>query len=238
MRKESNNEELMKISPIGIVNYRRNDNNQQVNMRQYFSSPAMDSVSFKCQDPILEGLAKRIRVEQGGHLEEFLSKEKIQARVQALAKQINEDYAGKNVYVICVLNGAKRFSDDLTKAMGKIKEDGKIKLESYSGMASSGRVSVKEQNFAGIENYDHILVIEDIVDTGNTMDFLLAKLAKDYKGKTVKLCTLLDKPSRRQKLVHIDYTGFEIEDKFVIGYGMDYDGMGRELDAIYQVIKD
>lgn len=227
----------MRISPIGSVSYRRNDNNQQVSMRSHIFNSATDSVSFKCQASLLDKLAGRIKSEQGGHLETLFSQETIQARVQTLAKQINQDYAGKKVYIICVLNGAKRFAYDLTKAMGK-RVNGSIKLKSYAGVESTGNIKVVEQNFEGIENYDHILVIEDIVDTGHSMNFLLAKLAREYKGKSVKLCSLLDKPSKRLKPVNIDYKGFEIEDNFVIGYGLDYDGDGRELDAIYQVIRD
>ncbi|HPT41606.1 MAG TPA: phosphoribosyltransferase family protein, partial [Candidatus Gastranaerophilaceae bacterium] len=133
--------------------------------------------------------------------------------------------------------GAKPFAQDLATAMGK-EIDGTVKIKSFEGTSSTGVLNFKEKNLSGIEFYDNILIIEDIVDSGRTMNLLLSKLSKEYPDKDIKICTLLDKPDARfpeNKDLKLDYVGFKIKKDFVLGYGLDYYEDGRELENIYKV---
>ena len=161
----------------------------------------------------------------------LISKEQIENRVKQLAKQIRKDYKEKSITAICLLKGSLFFTADLTREIG-----GKIYLEfmqlsSYEGENTTGTIKLKKDiDFSEIKGKD-VLIIEDIVDTGITLNYTLEHIKK-AGANSVKVCTLLNKPSRRKIKVPIDYVGFEIENQFVLGYGMDYDQLYRNLPYI------
>ena len=161
----------------------------------------------------------------------LISKEQIENRVKELAKQIRKDYKEKTITAICLLKGSLFFTAYLTREIG-----GKIYLEfmqlsSYEGENTTGTIKLKKDiDFSEIKGKD-VLIIEDIVDTGITLNYTLEHIKK-AGANSVKVCTLLNKPSRRKIKVPIDYVGFEIENKFVLGYGMDYDQLYRNLPYI------
>jgi hypoxanthine phosphoribosyltransferase len=165
--------------------------------------------------------------------EPFISNHLIEARVTELANRLTVDYHGKNPLFLSVLNGSFMFTSDLMKSFLSPCEISFIKLASYEGMESTGNIQTLIGLNNQIENRD-IVIIEDIVDTGNTVKKIL-DLVKDHKPASVKILTLLFKPEAFQEDFEIDYVGFEIENKFVVGYGLDYDGYGRNLDQIYVV---
>jgi hypoxanthine phosphoribosyltransferase len=165
--------------------------------------------------------------------EPFISNHLIEARVTELANRLTIDYHGKNPLFLSVLNGSFMFTSDLMKAFLSPCEISFIKLASYEGTESTGNIQTLIGLNNQIENRD-IIIIEDIVDTGNTVKKIL-DLVKDHKPASVKILTLLFKPEAFQEDFEIDYVGFEIENKFVVGYGLDYDGYGRNLDQIYVV---
>lgn len=160
----------------------------------------------------------------------FISEEKIQSRVRELAAQINRDYAGQEVIIVGVLNGSFIFCADLVRHLKIPAQMEFVSLSSYEGTESSGQVSFRldvKQSLVG----KNVIIVEDIVDTGLTISFLL-KHMKLKNLKSLKLCSLLLKRARLKTEVAIDYLGFDIEDKFVIGYGLDFDGRYRELPYI------
>ena len=161
----------------------------------------------------------------------LISEEKLQERVEKIAKQIETEYAGKELILICILKGSIFFTVDLAK---RIKGDVKlefIRVSSYNdGTESSGEIKMKLDLKDSIQGKD-VIVIEDIIDTGRTLSYLIEYL-KMKKPNSVKLCALLDKPERRVIDVKVDYTGFQIPDKFVVGYGLDYDEKYRNLPFV------
>lgn len=155
----------------------------------------------------------------------------IKQRVKKLSDQINLDYKGKQPLFLGVLNGAFLFMADLFKGINLECELSFIKVASYNGTASSGNVKSLiglKENISGRD----IIVVEDIVDTGDTMKYLLSELQK-HQPNSIKLATFLFKPSALKHNLKPDYVGFEIEPAFVVGYGLDYDGYGRNLNDIY-----
>lgn len=161
----------------------------------------------------------------------LISEDEIAMRIDALAKAINEEFAGQELVVICVLKGAFMFCSDLIKKIELPVNLEFIQLSSYGdGTNSTGNVKI-EMDLSGSIGGKNVLIVEDIVDTGLTLTTLLEML-EVRNPKTVKLASLLFKPSRNKYPVKIDYLGFEIEDKFVIGYGLDYAGRYRELPYI------
>jgi len=167
------------------------------------------------------------------HFVPFLSKEDIQARVSEMAEELNEKLAGTEPIFICILNGSFLYATDLFRQITiPGSEISFVKMASYSGTSSTGRVLTLLG--LDVELYNRtVVIVEDIIDTGRTMSEFLPELAK--KGpKQVIITTLLTKPTALQHHLDIDQIGFEIEDKFVVGYGLDYDGLGRNLEAIYQ----
>lgn len=161
----------------------------------------------------------------------LISKEKLEQRTEEIAKQIEEEYKNKEITLICILKGSVFFTVDLAK-----KINGNVKLEfirvsSYiDGTESSGTVEMKLDLQDSIEGKD-VIIVEDIIDTGRTLSYLIDYL-KTKKPNSVKLCTLLDKPERRIFNVKVDYTGFQIPDKFVVGYGLDFDEKYRNFPYI------
>ena len=164
----------------------------------------------------------------------LISEEEIQNRLKELGAEISRDYAGKFLHMICILKGGVFFMTDLSKHVDPevpVTMDF-MAVSSYgTGVrSSSGIVRIVKDLDQPIEGRD-VLVVEDIIDSGNTLSYLL-KVLGERKPASLKLCTLLDKPSRREVDVHVDYVGFEIEDKFVLGYGLDYDQIYRNLPYV------
>ncbi len=160
----------------------------------------------------------------------FLKKESIEQRVRELADMINRDFQGQEVILVGVLNGSFIFCADLIRHLTIPTQIEFVSISSYEGTESTGQVSFRldvKQSLVG----KNVILVEDIVDTGLTISFLL-KHMKLKNVKSLKLCSLLLKRSRLKVEVPIDYLGFEIEDKFVIGYGLDFDGHYRELPYI------
>ncbi len=161
----------------------------------------------------------------------LISEEEIALRVEALGKAITEEFDGEEVVVICVLKGAFMFCSDLLKKIDLPVKLEFISLSSYGdGTSSTGNVKL-EMDLSGSIANKNVLVVEDIVDTGLTIK-TLTEMLKVRNPKSLKLASLLFKPTRNEHPAKIDYLGFEIEDKFVIGYGLDYAGRYRELPYI------
>ena len=161
----------------------------------------------------------------------LLSEEQVKERIQELGDIISRDYAGKQVHLICVLKGGVFFTCELAKSLTIPVSLDFMSVSSYgSGTKSTGVVKIIKDLDESIENKD-VLVVEDIIDSGYTLSYLLDNL-KRRNPKSLKLCTLLDKPDRRVAEVRVDYTGFEIPDEFVVGYGLDYDQKYRNLPYI------
>jgi hypoxanthine phosphoribosyltransferase len=165
----------------------------------------------------------------------YISEEAIQSKVIELALFLNEDYRGKNPIFIAILNGAFIFAADLFKSLHIDAEISFIKLASYKGMKSSGQVITAIG--LDIEIFDrHVVILEDIVDTGKTLHEFLPQLWHQQPA-SLKIVALLHKPQATAYPIKVDYTGFEIPDKFVVGYGLDYNGLGRNTPAIYQLLE-
>lgn len=162
------------------------------------------------------------------------SPSQIAASVGTLARRIGQDYAGEEVVLVVVLKGALFFAADLARQIGLPLSMEFVKLKSYSGTSSTGTVVITKDIDGPIAG-KHVLVVEDIVDTGLTLQFLLDHL-NDQGARSVKVCTLLDKSGRRQVEVAPDYVGISCENRFLVGYGLDFDERYRELPAIYELI--
>lgn len=162
---------------------------------------------------------------------EMISEEKIDKRIREIAAQISRDYEGKSVRLICILKGSVFYTCELAKRITVPVTLDFMSVSSYgSGTVSSGDIKIKKDLDNDIEGLN-VIVVEDIIDSGNTLSRLIPML-KERKPASIAVTTLLDKPSRREVEVHVDYTGFEIEDKFVVGYGLDYDQHYRDLPFI------
>ncbi len=165
----------------------------------------------------------------------YLSEGDIQQKIAEMALQINRDYQGKKPLFIAILNGSFMFAADLFKKLTIEAEICFIKLVSYKGMKSSGHITTAiglDQDLFGRD----VVIIEDIVDTGKTLGHFLPKL-EHQQPSSLKIAALLHKPAATVHEIKIDYTGFSIPNKFVVGYGLDYDGYGRNLKEIYQVVE-
>lgn len=163
----------------------------------------------------------------------YLTKEVIQERVKELAKNLDKDYLDKTPLFIAILNGSFIFAADLFKQLSIPAEISFIKLASYKGTASTGHVITSIGLDADITDR-HIIILEDIIDTGKTMHQFLPQIM-NMQPASLKVAVLLHKPEATVFSIPIDYCCFSIPNKFVVGYGLDYDGQGRNLDAIYQL---
>ena len=165
------------------------------------------------------------------HVRVLLSEEDVDKRIQEIGEQISKDYAGKQVHLVCVLKGGVFFLCELAKRITVPVSMDFMSVSSYgSATKSSGVVKIVKDLDESLKDKD-VLVVEDIVDSGRTLSYLLDML-RDRGPKSIKLCTLLDKPERRVVGVNVDYTGFSIPDEFVVGYGLDYDQRYRNLPFI------
>ena len=165
------------------------------------------------------------------HVRVLLTEEDVDRRIQEIGDQISRDYEGRQVHLICVLKGGSFFMCELAKRITVPVSLDFMSVSSYgSATASSGVVRIVKDLDEPLKDKD-VLVVEDIVDSGRTLSYLLEML-KDRGPKSVRLCTLLDKPERRVVDVHVDYTCFQIPDEFVVGYGLDYDQRYRNLPYI------
>lgn len=167
--------------------------------------------------------------------EVYLSEDVLQQKVKEIAEQINKDYQHKKPLFIPILNGSFMFAADLFKHITIDAEVSFIKLASYKGMKSSGQVLTAIGLDVDLINRD-VIIVEDIVDTGKTLYQFLPKLHHQQPA-SIKIASLLHKPDALEHQLSIDYVGFTIPTKFVVGYGLDYDGLGRNLKEIYQVIE-
>lgn len=177
----------------------------------------MEAILDKTQDQLLE----------------LISSDQIQNRIAEIAKQVNNDFPlNEELYVLCVLKGSVMFSTDLIKHLKMPVQLEFIRLSSYgNNTKSSGKINAVDLTLPNL--YDkNVLIIEDIVDTGLTANFLIDYLKLQHNVKQLKFASLLDKACARQHTVDIDYAGFSIDDKFVVGYGLDYMGYYRNLPYI------
>lgn len=161
----------------------------------------------------------------------FIDAEGINQRVVALAKQINEDYAGKNPLILVILNGSFMFAADLFRKLTIETTISFVRLSSYAGTSSTGAVNT----LLGIKEPltgRHVIIVEDIIDTGKTLASFLPVIAQQ-EPESVEIATFLVKPTALKYPVHARYVAFEIEDRFVVGYGLDYDELGRNLPNLY-----
>lgn len=168
-------------------------------------------------------MAEKIRV--------LLSEEEVDKRIKELGEQISKEFAGEEVHLICVLRGSIFFTCELAKRITVPVTIDFMQVSSYGSQTlSSGKIKMIKELDDSIMG-KNVIVIEDIIDTGRTLSYLLNML-QEKKPKELRLCTLLDKPERRVVDVHVDYTGFEIPDEFVVGYGLDYAQKYRNLPYI------
>ncbi len=166
----------------------------------------------------------------------FITREQLHSRIGEMARDLEADYAGENPLFIAILNGSFMFASDLFKALSIPAEICFIKLASYKGTKSTGHVITSIGLDADLHNR-HVIILEDIIDTGKTMTRFLPQLLNQQPA-SLKICALLYKPDANQFPVQINYLGFSIPDKFVVGYGLDYDGFGRNIDEIYQLVEE
>lgn len=161
----------------------------------------------------------------------YISDKEIQESITFVAKKINHDYSGKSPIFIGILNGSFMFMSDLLKKIDLQCTVSFVKLASYEGTTTTGKVNELIGLNEDLEGQD-IILVEDIVDTGNTL-IKLYDILKEKKATSIKIASLLFKPEAYKKSQSIDYVGKEIPNAFVIGYGLDYDGLGRNLSSIY-----
>lgn len=170
------------------------------------------------------------------NFEPYISSEQIQEQIKKLATAINTDYANKRPLFIAILNGAFMFASDLFKEINIEAEICFIKLASYKGTKSTGNVITS----IGLDeplNGRHVIIVEDIVDTGKTLHEFLPQLFNQQPA-SLKIAALLHKPDALVYPLKIDYLGFNVPNKFLLGYGLDFDGLGRNLKEIYKLTED
>ena len=166
----------------------------------------------------------------------LFDKDSIQTAIKELGERLNSDYGNDELYLICVLKGAVMFMTDLSKHLKMPLRMEFIRLSSYgSGFTSGGKVNAVDISLPDL-NDKNVLIVEDIIDTGHTAKFLMDFIRHNFKTKSLKFCSLLDKKVKREVEIDPDYYGFETEDKFLVGYGLDYDGYYRNLPYIGYII--
>lgn len=168
--------------------------------------------------------------------EPYIAASTIEARIRELGQQINLDYEGKRPIFIAILNGSFMFASDLFKAVNIEAEICFIKLASYKGTKSTGNVITSIGLDEPLQDR-HVVIVEDIVDTGNTLHQFLPQL-HNQQPASLKIAALLHKPTALVHPIGIDYLGFSVPNKFLLGFGLDFDGLGRNLDSIYQLVEE
>jgi hypoxanthine phosphoribosyltransferase len=167
---------------------------------------------------------------------EFISEEQVQRKVERLASEINAHYAGRLPVFLPVLNGSFMFAADLIRAITIPCKVSFVKVSSYEGTGSTGQLKTILGLEASLRSQD-VIIVEDIVDTGLTLKKMIGEL-KNFDIRSVAVVSLLRKKPAREKGIEVTYTGFEIDNQFVLGYGLDYDGLGRNYRQIYQLSTD
>lgn len=168
-------------------------------------------------------MSERVRI--------LIEEDVIDRKIEEIGKRISEDYRGRQVHLICILKGGAFFMCELAKRIAVPVSMDFMAVSSYgAGTVSSGELKIKKELDEPIEG-KNVLIVEDIIDSGNTLNKLVPMLWK-RKPETLEICTLLDKPDRREKEVDVKYTCFQIPDEFVVGYGLDYDQKYRNLPYI------
>ncbi|NBP71158.1 MAG: hypoxanthine phosphoribosyltransferase [Cytophagia bacterium] len=165
---------------------------------------------------------------------EFISAQNVEQKVKALATKVNQDYQDKTPLILPILNGSFIFASDLVKELSIPCRVSFVKVSSYSGTQSTGQL----KTLLGLEESlfnQHILIVEDIVDTGLTLQKIIEEL-RGLGTKSVEVVALLRKKPAREKNIDVKYVGFDIDEEFVLGYGLDYDGFGRNTKQIYQSV--
>lgn len=166
----------------------------------------------------------------------FISEEKISQRTLELAQEINEDYKSKLPVFLPILNGSFIFASDLIKNITIDCRVSFVKISSYQGVKSTGQLNTLIGHEESLFN-QHLVIVEDIVDTGLTIDKIIEEL-RGRGTKSVEVVSLLRKKPAREKNIDIKYVGFDIEEEFVLGYGLDYEGLGRNLRDIYKAVPE
>jgi len=164
----------------------------------------------------------------------YLTNQQIEAQIKLLSEKINLDYKGEEPLFIAILNGSFMFAAQLYQQINLPSQITFVKVASYSGTSSTGKVT----SIIGLDTPiagKHIILVEDIVDTGNTMHSLLQQL-QEHQPASIKIASLIQKPNALQHAITVDYIGFKIPNDFIVGYGLDYDGYGRNLPDIYQAV--
>lgn len=158
--------------------------------------------------------------------------DEIQTKIKELADKLNDEYKNKELYLICVLKGSVMFMVDLSKHLKMPLRMEFIRLSSYgSGFTSTGKVNAVDISLPDLNN-KNVLIIEDIIDTGHTAKFLVDFINLNFHTKSLKFCSLLDKKVKREVAIDADYHCFEVDNKFLVGYGLDYDGYYRNIPYI------
>jgi hypoxanthine phosphoribosyltransferase len=166
--------------------------------------------------------------------QKLISAEKIEKKVKALADAISEDYKGKTPLFLPILNGSFMFASDLLKEISVSCRTSFVKVASYSGTSSTGQVNTLIGLEESLFNQD-IIIVEDIVDSGLTLQKITEEL-RNRGAKSVEVVSLLRKAPAREKNISVKYVGFELDDQFVVGYGLDYDDLGRNLKDVYEQV--
>lgn len=160
----------------------------------------------------------------------LVNKAKLEKRIEELAKQIEKEYEGKEIVLVGILKGSVMFMAELAKNIKRSVEIDFMDVSSYKGTESTGKIKINKDIRNSIEGKD-VIIVEDIIDTGRTLTYVLEYL-KQKNPNSIKIATMLSKPSRRVMELNVDYIGFSVEDKFVVGYGLDYNEKYRNLPYI------
>jgi len=181
--------------------------------------------------PICTFAEKQMVTIHGLQFKPFIREETILRRVEELGIAINHSYQGKELLLLGILNGSFVFMADLMRSLNRPTEIAFVKIASYSGMESTGKVVLSDIDGLSLEG-KHILIVEDIIDSGLTMNRFLEWL-RSQRPASIAITALFNKPAAHQTPIHIDWKGFDIPNDFVIGYGLDYNGLGRHLRDLY-----
>ena len=160
----------------------------------------------------------------------LITSDEIAVRVKEMAKVINDDYKGEEIVFVCILRGSCYFYTDLTRLIDNVIYLEFMSASSYAGTSSTGEVRITSDLSMPIEN-KNVIIVEDIIDTGYTLSYL-KRILGERRPKSLKICSLLDKPSRRKVEIQGDYVGFTVPDEFVVGYGLDYNQKYRNFPHI------